>query len=237
MFINCVDDLEINKRFTRMVGPTTAVYFAEILEVLKQVYNKKTFDPVSGTWKLNRQYIASEVGISAEQQLDCDNILRRLGILKNDPKDKNKISIDVKKYFELLVDNSLVPEELLPKTLKLSISEKNAVKRNSFISEVVKLFHETDEKTLHLLTTLVSIYYENKRYTTLDQWKPVIERMAGMAPTSEEMYDLVQKVIEINYMSIMTSLDKISKDKLAKVGIKLSKLQPKCMGTLDTELF
>lgn len=123
MYLDVMDNITVNKKLIKHVGIETAVYWAELVSILKQVSKKKTCDE-KGFFKLDRSFVERETSIKPERQLECDSILSGLGILASDPNDSNKIAVSVQNMIALITDEDPSVFTGLVKQTKKSASDK-----------------------------------------------------------------------------------------------------------------
>lgn len=221
----------INKKLAKMTNFQTAAYWAILLNVLKQVKLKNTYDPATGFFPLKRSYIEDELGINTDEQKNCDIILARLGTLNVDPGNKNRVSLNVKRMQELLVDDSLIPEDLLPKTIKQTYTDKQTAKKAGIKAGIVALFNETNEDALTAITNLVEVYYD-KGYCKHASWTPVVTIINAACPTPEAKVELINFILTTNWQSITAAIDKFMQSHKSN-GTKINAEQKKCSGTSE----
>lgn len=231
-YIEAIKTTAINNKFTRITNPTVSIYFSILLTILEKVKQKRKYDMQSGLFTLDRKYIFNEVGIDTTEQKHCDEILFRLGIVtKIDPANSDCIAIDMKKYFEILTDNSLVPEDLLPKTVKMTAADRKVVKKASIKAGIVKLFSETDPTAIDAVTKLVDVYYD-KGNVKHEQWKPIVTMLHACTTDPTGLAEIVDYIIATNYTSIPAAIDSFMK-KHAGNATKLGTKQKVCTGVSD----
>lgn len=207
--IECLETANVNKKLVRITNPGVGLYFAIVVEILKQVKAKNKFDPETGMFKLNRKYVESETGIGTSEQKNCDQILNRLGIVNIDPQNTDRISVDMKKYFEVLSDNSKLDVEVLPPTVKLTRAEKQAAKENGIKARIVGLWpgaEESGNPEIESISKLVNVYY-GKGLVKCDQWEQIFKLLRAAAVDSDAVVELVNYVIATNYTSIPAAID------------------------------
>lgn len=228
--------VNVNKKLIKMVGFATATYFTLLLDVLKEVQNKKTYDPETGFFTLQRIYISKEIGLPPEEQKNSDEILVKLGVLHIDPENKNKLAIDVKAYQELLINDEQDPETLLSSNIKLTKAQKQINKTDAIKMKIVALFGETDEITLKSFTTLVDVYYD-KGYCKNAQWIQVINLLKQTAKSPEEFVKIVDYIIATNWQSIPSAVDTYTKTCQATNATRTNKPQITCTKVNTKQVF
>ena len=207
--IECLETANVNKKLVRITNPGVGLYFAIVVEILKQVKAKNKFDPETGMFRLNRKYVESETGLGTSEQKNCDVILNRLGIVNIDPQNADRISVDMRKYFEVLSDNSKLDSEVLPPTVKLTKAEKQAAKENGIKARIVELWpgaEESGNPEIESISKLVNVYY-GKGIVKHDQWEQIFKLLRAAAADAEAVEELVNYVIATNYTSIPAAID------------------------------
>ena len=104
MYLDVMDNITVNKKLIKHVGIETAVYWAELVSILKQVSKKKTCDE-QGFFPLDRAFVERETSIKPDRQLECDSVLSKLGILATDPNNPNRIAVSVQTMIALITDS------------------------------------------------------------------------------------------------------------------------------------
>jgi len=231
-YLEVEDKISVNKKFARITNPTVAMYFAELLVILKEVKRKNKFDPTTGLWKLDRKYVFSELGLDTDEQKKADQVLFRLGVVtKIDPENPDRIAVNVKRYFELLTDDSLIPEDLLPKAVKLTAADQKAVKKAAIKKRLVNLFGETDERAQEAVTKLVDVYYDQHGYCKNAQWEPIVKMLHACTTDPAGISEIVDHVLTTNWQSIPAAIDSFMK-KHAPTATKLNSKQTTCSGVM-----
>lgn len=182
-------NIDVNKKAIRLFGIETAVYFSELSRVVKRVIEKGTADQ-NGFFPLDRGYIEKEIGLTREQQYNCDSILIRNQILANLSDDRDHIAVDLNRWVGLITseDTKLIQETVKKSILPKSVLEKNAsnargqAKRTSLSPEAKKVKEEgikenfrricmeqpisKDENVLNSLFRWVDSIYDSKNFLT-----------------------------------------------------------------------
>ena len=96
------EQIIVNKTAIRLLGLETAVYFSELMVVLKQVKKKKTVK--NGFFKLDRKYIEAETSIPADRQRLCDRLLVENGIMMVSDADPDSLAVNLPTYAALIID-------------------------------------------------------------------------------------------------------------------------------------
>lgn len=119
--------ISINQKAIKLFGLETAAYFAVITQIVPRVMAKQTAD-ANGFFPLDRHYVEEQVGLSLEKQYNCDTILVKNGILIESPESRDKITVDLKRYFGILTESD--PDKLSEIT-KRSILSKTTLERDA----------------------------------------------------------------------------------------------------------
>ena len=139
MYLDLFDELTINKKLMKIAGLEVAVYWAQLLIVLRQVLKKHTANE-QGSFILDREYMERETSLTLTKQLKCDNKLSLLGVLYKHPSDPNRLTISVGTMA------SVLSGETLNKIKDTSIAQKDkkAAKIAGIKASMKKAILETD---------------------------------------------------------------------------------------------
>jgi len=224
-FIDTDDNLIINRKFARLAGMNCAAYWALMITILKQVRAKGKLNPETGEFKVDRKWVESEIGLPTEEQHHCDEILYRLGIVTNiNPTNKDKLIVDSKRYYELIINSQLVPEEFLPKTVKMSRAERTASRSAGIKAGILNLFSETDEDLIAAYTDLIDVYY-SKGICKHAEWKQIVELIETTTHGDKaDKLNLVKFAIASNWRSFISIVDAYTKQR-TPTGARLNKPQ------------
>ena len=123
MFIDLFDDLHVSKKLIKFAGPEVAIYWAELLSILRQVVKKQTADEL-GFFNLDREYVERETSLTLAKQLKCDEKLEAMGVVAKDSENPSRITISVSNMVEILTDEDTT--KLKKKTTAIKKDEKAA---------------------------------------------------------------------------------------------------------------
>lgn len=133
--------INVNIKFMKLVGIETAVYFAEILNIIREVVRKKKFNE-QGFFKLDRKYIESRTTLDAEAQYDCDVVLTKLLVLSADPANLDMVRVDLEEFAKILVDDNMKGISSEKKKLKVTASDRAEQKRAGMAATFRKIIIE-----------------------------------------------------------------------------------------------
>lgn len=140
MFIDLFDDLHVSKKLIKIAGPEVAIYWAELLSILRQVVKKQTADEL-GFFNLDREYVERETSLTLTKQLKCDDKLMSMGVVAKDITNPNRITISVSNMVEILTDEDTT--KLRKKSTAVKKDEK-AAKIAGIKATMKKAILETD---------------------------------------------------------------------------------------------
>lgn len=145
MYLDLLDNLQVNKKMMKIVGIETAVYWAEISSILKHVLKKHTCDE-QGFFPVDRAYIERETTLTPSKQLECDRILHYYGIALLHPEDPNKLSISVSGMIALVTDENISDLQSVIKETKKSATDKAEAKARGLKFNLRNIIVETDSE-------------------------------------------------------------------------------------------
>lgn len=119
MYMDIFDTLSVNKKLIRVLGITTAVYWAYLSEVIKGVLAQDKFDE-HGFFSLDRDTITKEIGYPLDTQLGCESTLRNLGILDYKNDSFQEIAVNVQAMLVIVSEETIQDFD----TLKESLAKK-----------------------------------------------------------------------------------------------------------------
>ena len=166
MYLDVMDNITVNKKLIKHVGIETAVYWAELVSILKQVIKKQTCDE-QGFFPLDRAFVERETSIKPERQLQCDSVLSELGILATDPIDANRIAVSVQTMIALITDSDPTVFTGLVKQTKKSAADKAEGKKAGMKFNLKNAIVETDMELKKKFDTWVEAMVDagNCRFT------------------------------------------------------------------------
>jgi hypothetical protein len=231
-YLDVYQTISVNCKLAKITNPTTALYFGALLEVYEQVKRKKTFDPASGVFRLDRTYVADRSGIPPDEQRNCDRAMAALGVIRVDPLSKDKLAIDMKRLVGLLADESKLPEEVLPKTIKMTKADRQASKEAGIKSMLASAYGDLkalNPKEREAVETLVDVYY-SKGLVKRSQWELIFKLIKSAAHGPDAVSEMIDYVLATNYASIPAALDSFMKSKQRQAGSRIGAQQKKSSG-------
>ena len=129
-------ELSVNIKAIQVFGLPCAAYWAELLNIYPRVISKKMEDLQSsgGYFTVDREYINSRLSLAVEEQLAFDLALARVGVLRIDPENVNKISINLDTMFEILAEDDAKVLKKIRGQAKTKKTDEAAAKRQGKIA-------------------------------------------------------------------------------------------------------
>jgi hypothetical protein len=160
--------LEVNIKLANVLGLHTAVYWAELMNVYARVVKKfrVELEENEGYFELDRQYVTDRTTLSAEEQLQIDAGLSKLGVLASRENEPNWIKVDVQKFCAMLVDDNIDAIYEIQKISKLGRDDKALAKKNSVRLNLFAALSETDVDVLTAYKTWIDAMLEAKKPLT-----------------------------------------------------------------------
>ena len=186
--------INMNIRLAQFTDVKTAIYFAELLNIISQVVRKTTFDS-EGYFTLNRKYMTDRTTLLAEEQVECENKLSVFGLIS--VKDKNKLAVNLEAYFKLLIDDVHVPSaaerELAAKEEKKRLAaEKRHLGQIEVMCKAVDKFDIPDILKSSLHDWVDSIYSKPGGFLTARVIEVFINDLYQFSGNETTLLDLVK---------------------------------------------
>jgi len=165
------EQILVNIQIMKLFGRDTAIYWAELMNVVTKVLKKEKFDKTTGAFELDRDYIKERTTLTLEEQLLCDKALVHIGVMWKDEEKPNTIRLDIKKMFSIITDED--PETLkeIAFAVKTTAKDKTSAKKNAILYTMKALASDPDADVDKLYKDWVESVYANKRYLT----KPAVQ--------------------------------------------------------------
>lgn len=162
--------ISINRKLAQIFDLKTAAYVAELANIVTKVTKKKTFDD-DGFFAVNRKYVEERTTLDLEDQLKCDDILGRAGILQEQESDKNKIRMDIALLTSLITSEDVKLLADVSKKSKATKLSGAAAKKAAIVANMKKCVIEQDLDMLQALYGWVDAVYANNRFLTKESIK------------------------------------------------------------------
>lgn len=134
--------ISVNQKAIKLFGLESATYFAVITQIVPRVAAKQTADE-RGFFPIDRHYVEDQSGLDLEAQYHCDSILVKSGILQESAESRDKICVDLKRYFSVLTETD---PKILDDIRKKAILSKTALERDASNARAAKKAEERAEK-------------------------------------------------------------------------------------------
>lgn len=134
--------INVNQKAIKLFGLESATYFAVITQIVPRVAAKQTADE-RGFFPIDRHYVEDQSGLDLEAQYHCDSILVKSGILQESAESRDKICVDLKRYFSVLTETD---PKILDDIRKKAILSKTALEKDASNARAAKRAEERAEK-------------------------------------------------------------------------------------------
>lgn len=150
-----------NIKFANIAGLPTAAYMSELLDILRQVNRKGTFDE-NGYFAIDRAYVESRTTLSADEQYKCDQKLANYGIVASDPNDPNRIAVCTSAFLSLILEDDQEVLAEARKKLKGAKSRRAAAegRRIGIVSRLQSEVAESDPDLLEAYRKWIEVAYD-----------------------------------------------------------------------------
>ena len=132
----------VNQKAIKLFGLEAAAYFAVITQIVPRVMAKQTADE-KGFFPIDRHYVEEQCGLDLEHQYHCDTILVKSGILCESAESRDRICVDLKRYFSVLTE---MDPKILDDIKKKAILSKTALEKDASNARAAKKAEERAEK-------------------------------------------------------------------------------------------
>jgi len=197
--ISGYERIEVNTKAINIFGRDAAIYLAELMWIYSQVVRKKLEECKAneGYFTLDRTYVQNRTALTAEEQLQIDAGLSKVGVVEINENDPNSIRINAEKYASILVDDDVNSIYEIQKISKLNRDDKANAKKNSVRLNLVAALSETDVDVLEAYKTWITAMLEAK--------KPLTKAAVEIYQRNLDNYTDVKEV-KIKILEIATSL-------------------------------
>lgn len=120
--------ININKKLMTIVGRDTAIYWTELMNVIKKVIKKKKFDE-QGFFTVDRSFIYEQTTLTLEEQLSCDAVLRRVGALEQAPDNTDLIRVNIETVVALITSEDTKALNEVVKKAKVKKTDSSEAKK------------------------------------------------------------------------------------------------------------
>lgn len=162
--------ISVNRKLAQLFDLKTAVYIAELSNIITKVYRKKTFDD-QGFFQINREYITERTTLSLEDQLVCDSVLTKVGVLEEMKDDSSRIRMDIELLTSIITSEDTKLLSSVAKKCKVSKVKKSEAKVQAIRQSLKAGIVESDSDILKALCDWTDAILDSKNFLS----KRVIE--------------------------------------------------------------
>lgn len=189
-----------NIKQARLFGLDTAVYLSVLIDIVPKAIRKKKVDE-NGMISLDRDYIASRTMLKEQEQLSCDTVLEKAGIIGKNESEPDRITMNIQKLAAVTSEDdidaiiSLQKSFGVKKKMPRAFYVKNAL--NAVVTENVE-----DERLQKALKDWVESCMAHKPLTTA-VCTDFVTGLLGMEYSEEDKV----KIVRIAAANAWTVLD------------------------------
>ena len=215
--------ISINRKLAQLFDLKTAAYVAELANIALKVTKKKTFND-EGFFTVNRKYIEERTTLSLDDQLKCDNILNKAGVLQELETDNNQIRVDVATLTALITseDTKLLAD--ISKKAKATKGTSAAAKKAAILQNLKNRINEPDLEVLAALHNWLETLYGNKKVnnTTVDMFVAGLNEFTNDKNTK---LTIIKIATAQNYSEVKWAIDIYNKSYAKSVGTRIATQQ------------
>ena len=233
----CIDFLgrdsrgEYNIALAKLLGLQTAVYAGVILDILFSVRKKVAIDS-EGFWTLKRAYVEELTTLTPEQQKNCEEALKSVGVMDVDG---NKVRFRAEILVNIISGKTVIPEETLSAIKhKVETPKMTAAEKRMF--GLTKCITETDSELYQAYVDWVSVINE-KGGANKVVIQNFIRDLNNYTADKETKLKIIHIATQTGYKLVewcVSSLNKNYGTKSLSTAVKLPE-QKISNGELDTE--
>ena len=137
--------ISVNKKLIKVLGLKAAAYTSEVLCIMTHVQKKSTLS-LDGYFKIDRKYVEDQIGLSLSDQYICDATLEKLLLLREDPTNPDRISVNAAEICAIITESNPESLQALAKKAKVTTVESAAIKRGAAAKKRVLSAEEKSKK-------------------------------------------------------------------------------------------
>jgi len=176
---------QYNRELARKIGLKPAVYIAEITNILMEVLRKNKYDHDSGEWTLQREYLSLQTTLTEEEQMQCEDIFIKLGVIKRSSKNVIMVSLET-------VENLIMGKVEIPQTIfDLPEAKPTYNKKEMIVWNLKKHAASTDPEIKAALDSWVESISAIKGKLTAPQVESFSTSIQNFTGTKEEKLTVI----------------------------------------------
>lgn len=162
--------INMNVKLAQLTNINTAVYFAEVLNIITKVCQKKKYDN-NGYFKLDRKYVEKRTTLTLDEQYICDETLSNLNAcLEVSEDDRDKVRVNLEALLSQLTGFELTPSEApkrkrRPRVANTDSTKPRLTKSEYAIINLKKCIKEQDSSLRVAYENWVESTYYSKHLT------------------------------------------------------------------------
>lgn len=224
-----------NIKFAGIVGLNSAVYWSCLMNIAERVMEKGTYD-AQGFFSVNRAYVEKQTTLTKDQQLECDETLKKIGIVESDPKNSSRLRCGINKFIAMIVEDDIKTISEISKVAKSATKAGKAEgKKIGIIHRLQASLVETDVDLLQAYKDWIEACYE-KGLTSVPQVKVFVESVEKYSDEKDVKLDVIKTATSLAYREAAWAIQMYEKNRGSK-STRINSTQKKSIGTLQGESF
>mgnify|MGYP003304906412 CR=1 FL=1 len=186
--------INFNIKVAEVIGLHPAIYLSELMNINNKAIRKTKTNEDDNSFVLDREYVRSRTTLTAEEQLDIEKNLIKIGILEKPSDDDNRIVLNINVLTTLLMSND---EELISNVKNLEKLKKKSSRttkadiiKNSLRENIVT----TNPELRAAYSEWIDAIYAKQGYMSK---KCVIEAQAVVDNFSQRNLDVALRVVDL----------------------------------------
>lgn len=198
--------ISVNRKLASLYGLHTAVYIAELSNIIRRVVAKQTATP-EGFFPLDRAYIEERTTLSAEAQHACDRALNKLGVVMVNPENDNSIKVDMGKLVGILLEDDPETLKLLAQKTAVTKEDQAAAKALAQKTNIKRTLEFTDEALKAAADAWVDTIFERGHGVSTKRVSDFITQLNKYTTDPAKQLELLTLAAQYGYL-VFTNLRK-----------------------------
>lgn len=112
-----------NIKIAQVFGLETAVYWAELLNIVKKAINKNKLDD-NGFFRVDRKYIFEKTTVTIEEQLKIDSKLKKINVINTKADDDSLIALDIQLMCSIITNDDFNLLQDIAKKVRTKVNKE-----------------------------------------------------------------------------------------------------------------
>lgn len=156
--------LTFNVNIAHVIGLVNAVYCSELLEIYNKARKKQKLDQ-DNYFIVNRDYVKNRTSIKLDEQYLCDVSLSKVGLIKLDKTNPDRIHFDVKQFLKIIAEEDSKVLDTIAKKINLPTNERESkeLKKAKIKINLKKLITINNVQIAQALESWIDAIFENDK--------------------------------------------------------------------------